>query len=88
MSGDHNMYQKRHVSYACPQCFWTLENKNDFNPDWDTVKAFDDRYNEDTELLRRALDALNEVTGWQSLAPQRVMDEVEDAIAALKGRLK
>lgn len=63
-------------------------HQNDFNPDWDTVKAFDDRYNEDTELLRQALDALNEVTGWQSLAPQRVMDEVENAIDALKERLK
>jgi len=63
-------------------------HQNDFKPDWDTVKAFDDRYNEDTALLRQALDALNEVTGWQSLAPQRVMDEVEDAIKALKERLK
>jgi hypothetical protein len=63
-------------------------HQNDFHPDWDTVKAFDDRYNEDTELLRQALEALNEVTGWQSLAPQRVMDEVEKAIDALKERLK
>lgn len=36
MSGDHNIYQKRHVSYVCPQCFWTLENKNDnvFEHEW------------------------------------------------------
>jgi hypothetical protein len=33
-------------------------HQNDFKPDWDTVKAFDDRYNEDTELLRKCLDAL------------------------------
>jgi len=31
---------------------------NDFKPDWDTVKAFDDRYTEDTDLLRKCLDAL------------------------------
>ena len=31
-----------------------------------------------------ALDALNEVTGWQWSGPMRVMDEVEDAIAKAK----
>ncbi len=33
-------------------------NQNDFHPDWDTVKAFEDRYNDDTALLKQALDAL------------------------------
>jgi transcription initiation factor IIE alpha subunit len=40
------------------------------------------------EAAQQALDALNEITGWQSLAPQRVMDEVENAIAALKAALE
>jgi len=43
------------------ECFEDYEKStgmNDFKPDWDTVKAFDDRYNEDTELLRQSLDAL------------------------------
>ena len=63
-------------------------HQNDFKPDWDTVKAFDERHAEDTELLQQALDTLNEVTGWQWHGPKRVMDEVEDTIAALKERLK
>jgi hypothetical protein len=40
------------------------------------------------EAAQQALDALNEVTGWQSLAPQRVMDEVENALAALRAALE
>jgi hypothetical protein len=35
-------------------------HQNDFHPDWDTVKAFDDRYNEDTGLLRQCLEALEQ----------------------------
>ena len=34
-----------------------------------------------------ALDALIEVTGWQWVGPMRVMDEVEDAIAAIREAL-
>ena len=34
-----------------------------------------------------ALEALNEVTGWQWSGPMRVMDEVEDAIQALRQAL-
>ena len=34
-----------------------------------------------------AFDALNEVTGWQWAGPMRVMDEVEDAIEALRQAL-
>ena len=34
-----------------------------------------------------ALEALNEVTGWQWSGPIRVMDEVEDAIQALRQAL-
>jgi len=54
---------------------------NDFHPDWDTVKSFDDRYNEDTELLRQCLEALsrNDYLGWQLNIP---------IIKALKERLK
>ena len=46
-------------------------HQNDFKPDWDTVKAFDDRYNEDTELLRQCLEALNrsDYLGWQLNIP-------------------
>jgi hypothetical protein len=35
------------------------------------------------EAMKQALEALNEVTGWQWAGPMRVMDEVEDAITAL-----
>lgn len=34
-----------------------------------------------------AFEALNEVTGWQWAGPMRVMDEVEDAIEALRQAL-
>jgi hypothetical protein len=40
------------------------------------------------EALKLALDALNEVTGWQWAGPMRVMDEVEDAITAIKQALE
>ena len=39
------------------------------------------------EALQMALDALIEVTGWQWVGPMRVMDEVEDAIAAIREAL-
>lgn len=39
------------------------------------------------EALELALDALIEVTGWQWVGPMRVMDEVEDAIAAIREAL-
>ena len=39
------------------------------------------------EALQRALEALTEVTGWQWVGPMRVMDEVEDAIAAIREAL-
>ena len=38
--------------------------------------------------MRQALEALNEVTGWQWAGPMRVMDEVEDAITALTAALE
>jgi hypothetical protein len=46
-------------------------NQNDFKPDWDTVKAFDDRHNEDTALLQQCLEALNrsDYLGWQFNIP-------------------
>lgn len=39
------------------------------------------------EALKLALEALEEVTGWQWAGPMRVMDEVEDAITAIKEAL-
>jgi hypothetical protein len=55
---------------------------NDFKPDWDTVKAFDDRYNEDTELLRKCLDVLE-------YEAQRGNDDAYRELRdALKERLK
>lgn len=39
------------------------------------------------EALQLALEALTEVTGWQWAGPMRVMDEVEDAIAAIRKAL-
>lgn len=57
-------------------------NQNDFHPDWDTVKSFDDRYNEDAELLRACLDALE----YES---QRGNDDAYRELRdALKERLK
>ena len=41
----------------------------------------------DREVMQMALEALNEVTGWQLPVPMRVMDEVEDAIEALRTAL-
>ena len=39
------------------------------------------------QAARQAPEALNEVTGWQWAGPMRVMDEVGDAIAALREAL-
>lgn len=56
-------------------------NQNDFKPDWDTIKPFEERHVEDTELLRQCLDALNrsDYLGWQLNIP---------IIKALKKRLE
>ena len=43
--------------------------------------------NKQREALRLALEALIEVTGWQWAGPMRVMDEVEDAISAIREAL-
>jgi hypothetical protein len=83
MSGDHNAHQKPCAGRNCgstnpnlhsAECFEDYEKStgmNHFNPDWDTVKAFDDRYNKDTELLRQCLEALNrsDYLGWQLNIP-------------------
>ena len=37
-----------------------------------------------TEAMKKALEALYGVTGWQSLAPGYVLGEAEDAITALR----
>jgi len=91
-SGDHNMKPcaGRNCGSTNPnlhsaECFEDYEKStgmNDFKPDWDTVKAFDDRYNEDTELLRQSLDALE-------YEAQRGNDDAYRELRdALKERLK
>ena len=92
MSGDHNMKPcaGRNCGSTNPnlhsaECFEDYEKStgmNDFKPDWDTVKSFDDRYNEDTELLRKCLDALE-------YEAQRGNDDAYRELRdALKERLK
>ena len=92
MSGDHNMKPcaGRNCGSTNPnlhsaECFEDYEKStgmNDFKPDWDTVKAFDDRYNEDTELLRKCLDSLE-------YEAQRGNDDAYRELRdALKERLK
>jgi hypothetical protein len=92
MSGDHNMKPcaGRNCGSTNPnlhsaECFEDYEKStgmNDFKPDWDTVKAFDDRYNDDTELLRKCLDALD-------YEAQRGNDDAYRELRdALKERLK
>jgi hypothetical protein len=92
MSGDHNMKPcaGRNCGSTNPnlhsaECFEDYEKStgmNDFKPDWDTVKAFDDRYNDDTELLRKCLDALE-------YEAQRGNDDAYRELRdALKERLK
>ena len=91
-SGDHNMKPcaGRNCGSTNPnlhsaECFEDYEKStgmNDFKPDWDTVKAFDDRYNDDTELLRQSLDALE-------YEAQRGNDDAYRELRdALKERLK
>ncbi|NDD14949.1 MAG: hypothetical protein EB072_20530 [Betaproteobacteria bacterium] len=92
MSGDHNMQPcaGRNCGSTNPnlhsaECFEDYEKStgmNDFKPDWDTVKAFDDRYNDDTELLRKCLEALE-------YEAQRGNDDAYRELRdALKERLK
>jgi hypothetical protein len=63
--------------------------QNDFNPDWDTVKAFDERHAEDTALLRKALEMLedNRDAVVRVERPQYMRDYYDPVIAALKERL-
>ena len=68
-------------------------HQNDFHPDWDTVKAFDDRYNEDTELLRRAKEALEVLYDVSTYTMDLPIDHysaegAREVIEALKERLK
>jgi len=41
----------------------------------------------DRELMQMVLDALEEITGWQSLAPGYVMEEADEAKNSLRKRL-
>jgi hypothetical protein len=66
-------------------------HQNDFHPDWDTVKAFDDRHNEDTELLRQALEALETCEAFllsAGFASSDTYAEASAVITALEERLK
>ena len=63
-------------------------HQNDFKPDWDTVKTFDDRYNEDTELLRQCLEALEYIPQSGSMLGLQAESKRLQAITALKERLK
>ena len=51
------------------------EDKNGFNPDWDTVKAFDDRHNEATAEIERltklCYDYLGELTALRAVGQMR-----------------
>ena len=100
MSGDHNMKPcaGRNCGSTNPnlhsaECFEDYEKStgmNDFKPDWDTVKAFDDRYNDDTELLRKCLDALEMYITMDTVDEAHLLevDIAPKVIAALKERLK
>lgn len=64
-------------------------HQNDFRPDWDTVKAFDDRYADDTALLWQALEVLKLLErdiDWHDGSPTRKV--CVETIAAIKERLK
>jgi hypothetical protein len=68
-------------------------HQNDFKPDWDTVKAFEDRHNEDTELLRQCLEALEVLYDVSTYTMDLPIDHyaaegAQAAITALKERLK
>lgn len=49
------------IAGLCKMAVEAQQSKNDFHPDWDTVKAFDDRHNEDTALLWQLADALDDL---------------------------
>jgi hypothetical protein len=68
--------------YTAPQSI------NDFKPDWDTVKAFDDRHNEDTAEIERltklCYEYLGELTALRAVEQMREQrqpltdDEIDD----------
>ena len=82
VDADEFVTSKAHESakrtlYTAPQ-----PQPNDFNPDWDTVKAFDDRYNEDTTLIKQALHALERADKISGYANNKKV------VKALRERLK
>ncbi len=57
-------------------------HQNDFKPDWDTVKAFDDRYNDD-ELRIQALQAALDQANMQIIEQREVMQLALEALEGL-----
>ena len=76
----------RHISYVCPQCYWTLEEKeqsNEFHPDWDQIKPFHDRIAELEKVVRQALGALEGVVhahGYKGGTPVEAITALRQAL--------
>jgi hypothetical protein len=73
--------------------YTTPQSNNDFKPDWDTIKPFEDRHVEDTELLRQCLEALKVLYDVSTYTMDLPIDHyaangAQTVITALKERLK
>jgi len=68
--------------------YTTPQSNNDFKPDWDTVKAFDDRHNEDTAEIERltklCYEYLSELTALRAVEQMRAELKQHDPIVGTK----
>lgn len=65
----------------------TLEQPNEFHPDWDQIKPFNDRIAELETVARQALEAMDQAYGWAPIGTtsKRIIGE---AITALRQALE
>lgn len=63
------------IAGLCKMAVEAQQSKNDFHPDWDTVKAFDDRHNEAAAEIERltklCYDYLGELTALRAVGQMR-----------------
>jgi hypothetical protein len=97
MSGDHNMNQKPvgevlnergevdYISYVPPvgtPLYTAPQSINDFKPDWDTVKAYDEKFAEMLDEIQRLRAELK-----RTAAPRQWVELTDDEARALVNRV-
>ena len=81
----------RKAYYAAEALHSALEQPNEFHPDWDQIKPFNDRIAELEKVAKQALEAIEEFVSNELTFGQRYTNEGQcllDSIAALRQALE